>query len=671
MQSPNTRTFGEQKVERLLRRLPRNRYHYIHEPQLNSDHSSRLPDFVLLSAQLGVIVIEVKDWVHITGGDQREIHTIRKADRKPQTYENPVRTAQKYAYHLKDLFEKRVELWEQHRGRTRLKFPWEVMVILPNISQRVIAQFEQIGVWAKGQVIGEELLRDPNQFEQALRALPWKFKPPQGVSTDMLDIVREVVDPSLQVRDESDQPIGTITRIQSALITAPLQSDQALQLRLFPENDDETLSGEAEIVAESLMIQLARGVAGSGKTLTLIKRVYFIAQNYPHRRVLVLTFNKDLAADLRHRIGTDLANVTIVHFHKLCSDVLGAAWKTDVKNAAGLIRQWFKQEVEALGLSAEFLADEFEWRIEMELTDDVSYLEADRRGRVQALTRSQREKVNDLFARYAAKKVQFHQIDWADIPFTALQALTPDHPLFQYFDAVFIDEGQDFAPSWMRVIKAITNPKGDLFICDDPSQAIFRSYNWLQKGVDAKGRSRILRVPFRSTLEISDAANCLIEADSTLRDTEDRPMPDFTTYELPIGEAPRLLQCSDPDSETIFLQAELDRVMANVPAAQIAVLVHHRDLLSRWKSYEEKGVYVRHFEKMKGMEFAIVYVPYLDSFFVPNDDTNTITTKRRKLFTAMTRARRMLTLSFSGASMPNAITPMSEKVIWQLVESAR
>ena len=73
-----TPTYGEKLLNKLLRDLPRKQFFYHYEPQLNTadGHSSK-PDFVAVAALLGVVVIEVKDWVKLTGGDQQLIRTVR------------------------------------------------------------------------------------------------------------------------------------------------------------------------------------------------------------------------------------------------------------------------------------------------------------------------------------------------------------------------------------------------------------------------------------------------------------------------------------------------------------------------------------------------------------------------------------------------------------------
>ncbi len=650
-----TPTYGEKLLNKLLRDLPRKQFFHHYEPQLNTPdgHSSK-PDFVVVAALLGIVVIEVKDWVKLSGGDQQLIHTVR-SNGSHMSHENPVVTAQRYAYDLNRRFEQRVELWEQYKGRKRLKFPWQMMVVLPRISQRIIEQFEKKGVWPRGTVIGKEFLRSAETLQQSITNLPWKFTLDQPLSLDMLDIVREVLNPSLVVENDNGLPVGTLTQLQHGLINEPLHSAHPQQLTLF---EYEPLSEETHDIPGSASVRLVRGVAGSGKTLVLIRRAQHLVTQYPQARLLVMSFNVELARDLKARLRLPDEQVTVASFHRVCRMILGDLWREPLKTREWL-RQYERETLVNLGVSAEFIAAEFAWRKEMALLDDKSYLESDRTGRGQRLERARRETINALFNRYRAYQAA-QGYDWDDVATVALTVLNDvaEHPLRQAYDAIFIDEGQDFAPSWTQVALALLKPHGDLLICDDPSQSIFCSYSWAQKGLSVVGRTRILRVPFRSTREISQAAHSLIEADDTLRSTEERAEPDFSSYELGSGPMPALIAYPDSVSETTFIDDKVrDLLAGGASPGQIAILCHAKWHIERWAEWERQGVYVQYFEKMKGLEFMVVFVPHLHDAFPHIDDPDAVTVGRRKLFTAMTRARYRLVMSYQGA-LPKPLEPL-------------
>jgi hypothetical protein len=649
-------TYGERLLLQLLKGLPRKEFFFHYEPRLvTPDGRDSKPDFVIVSARLGVIVLEVKDWGKLTGGDQKTIHTISKEGRKAD-YSNPYGVAERYAYDLKAVFEKRVELWEQRGDRKRLRFPWQVMVALPRIPQSVIAQFEAAGIWPRNTVIGKEGLANVAALQTFISRLPWRFRLERPLTLDMVDIIREILDPSLQLHDRDGNLIGTLTRPQATLVREKLKPFEAEQLALLPEDPP-----PPEGIAENNEVRLVRGVAGSGKTSVLVRRASYLAEQYPEANILVMAFNVDISDDLKARIQPT-ERVWVTNFHKVCAEILGSRWESPMQ-AEKWLENHAAPALDALRLTAKFVAEEFAWRRERELLTDDAYIEAERRGRGYRLERARREIINALFNRYAAYKTAARAaggrwFDWDDVPFLALAALHPDHPLRGQFDAILIDEGQDFAPSWIRLAKLLLKPNGNLFVCDDPSQSIFRSYSWAQKGLSVMGRTVPLKIPFRSTREISEAAHALVDADEMLRESEERLEPDFTSYELGTGPLPALMACRDTEAEAEFIKAKIqDFRGAGVPPTQIAILCHDKGDARTWSNLVEEGIYVRHLDKMKGMEFTAVFVPHLEDSFGQPDDPDAVAAMRRKLFTAMTRARFRLVMSYAGV-LPKPLLPL-------------
>jgi thymidine kinase len=662
--APQT-TYGEKLVLRLLRALNSNRYFFQHEPILITDEGkSRKPDFVIVSAKHGVVIVEVKDWVKLTGGNQEEIHTLRK-DGTPATYPNPIRTAEQYAYALLAGFEMREDLWKQRKGKRSLKFPYQVMVVLPNISQKEIEQFEKKRIWTPHIVIGKELLKNATLFESAIDNLPWQYRLERSLPLDTLDILREVLKPSLVVEDEAGNSIGTITRTQERLINEPVKLLEPQQLTL-PTDDGQPM---VEMDVSSEEIRLVRGVAGSGKTLVLVRRTRHLAERYPNAKMLVLSFNIEIAKDLERRVGLPPDRARVIHFHKLCREILDPIWRNPL-NKWNWMRSFAREETEQLNIPLEFILDELVWRRERELYDDEAYLAADRKGRGYRLDKNQRSVINTIFNRYQeAKEKQKRDgipwYDWDDVASITTQYLEK-HPIHERYPVILIDEAQDFAPSWMRVVKLLLQPRGSLFLCDDPAQSIFNSYSWVQKDTSVAGRTTILRVPFRSTLEISLAAHALIEADENLRQTEERSDPDFTSYELGTGPKPLLIGCATEAAEVAFVQQQINQLRDDdMLASQIAILCPTEQHLHRWSHLQSEGIYVNYYEKMKGLEFNAVFTPHLSDVFQPLDDAEMISRKRRKVFTAMTRARHNLTLSYTG-ELPTPLHLFHEHELFEM-----
>ncbi len=99
-------------------------------------------------------------------------------------------------------------------------------------------------------------------------------------------------------------------------------------------------------------------------------------------------------------------------------------------------------------------------------------------------------------------------------------------PRAQY-DAVMIDEGQDFAPEWLRLITQMIDPKSDslLFLYDDAQSIYSRSlgFSLSSVGIKAKGRTTILKVNYRNSREILTFARDFLEQFAGDASSQDKP----------------------------------------------------------------------------------------------------------------------------------------------------
>lgn len=90
-------------------------------------------------------------------------------------------------------------------------------------------------------------------------------------------------------------------------------------------------------------------------------------------------------------------------------------------------------------------------------------------------------------------------------------------PSGQYL-AILIDEGHDFKPEWFKLVTQMVDPKtNSLLVLYDDAQSIFernksRQFSFKSVGIQAQGRTTILRINYRNTKQILQLAN-LVAAD--------------------------------------------------------------------------------------------------------------------------------------------------------------
>jgi superfamily I DNA/RNA helicase len=236
------------------------------------------------------------------------------------------------------------------------------------------------------------------------------------------------------------------------------------------------------------------------------------------------------------------------------------------------------------------------------------------------------------------------------------------------FDFAVVDEAQDISISHLRFLAALGADRPNaLFFAGDLGQRIFQQpFSWKALGVDIRGRSRTLRVNYRTSHQIRMQADRLLgpevsDLDGNTEGREDTvsvfngppPVIRVLTNQKDEIEAvsawlTELLKAGVvPHEFGVFVRsaAELDRARAAVNQAGISfkVLDDHVETTSGHVS-----VSIMHLAK--GLEFRAVAVMACDDEIIPlqlrietvGDDADlqeVYDTERHLLYVACTRAR--------------------------------
>jgi hypothetical protein len=242
-------------------------------------------------------------------------------------------------------------------------------------------------------------------------------------------------------------------------------------------------------------------------------------------------------------------------------------------------------------------------------------------------------------------------------------------PRFQY-GAVLIDEGHDFEPKWYKLIVQMVDPStNSLLILYDDAQNIYghaerRATTWKSLGVQAQGRTTILRLNYRNTLEILSLARAFAHDLLTERTDDDDGIPLITPESAGRrGPIPELARAADSRDEIrITVEAIEDAHARGRAWHEIAVIYCNQwegDTLARALTAadipcaEAKGTGKRDLfasgdtvklltmHSSKGLEFPFVAVPGLGAMPRPSKQE---AEEARLLYVAMTRATEQLLL---------------------------
>jgi superfamily I DNA/RNA helicase len=329
--------------------------------------------------------------------------------------------------------------------------------------------------------------------------------------------------------------------------------------------------------------------------------------------------------------------------------------------------------------SLHFLLTEWEQVVDAwQLDTWESYRDVIRLGRKTRLPEQQRVTLWSIFERMRAALATRNMITNSAM-FTKLagaiaKSKTPP------FDSVVVDEAQDFGIAHLRFLAAIGAPRPDaLFFAGDLGQRIFQQpFSWLALGVDVRGRSRNLRVNYRTSHQIRMQADRLLgpkvsDADGNTEERHDTisvfngPMPDIRRFDTQREEietvghwiTARAKEGMAAHEFGVFVRspAELPRALQAVKNSGLPFKVLDENVETT-----SGHVSISTMHLAKGLEFRAVAVIACDDEVIPlqeriesvGDDADlqeVYDTERHLLYVACTRARdHLLVTSVEPAS---------------------
>jgi mRNA-degrading endonuclease RelE of RelBE toxin-antitoxin system len=431
------------------------------------------------------------------------------------------------------------------------------------------------------------------------------------------------------------------------------------------------------------------GSAGTGKTIVALHRAVFLARANPDARVLLTTFSDVLANALRTklrrlisnepRLGERLEVQSIQAIgRRLFQPHLGATRIATQEEVRALVQE-ASAEVGGHKFSQSFLRTEWEQVVDAwQLENWEDYRDVRRLGRKTRLPEAQRAILWSIYERVRERLSADKLITEAGM-FSRLATLlsTSSNPPF---DFAVVDESQDMGVPHLRFLAALgaDRPNG-LFFAGDLGQRIFQQpFSWFALGIDVRGRSRTLRVNYRTSHQIRTQADRLLGPEVT--DVDGNVEERAGTVSVFNGLAPTVAVCESQAHESeavtnwilalsadgvaphefgVFVRsaAEMDRARAAVEAAVLPFAV-----LDDKVETTSGLVAVATMHLAKGLEFRAVVVMACDDEVIPlQERIETVTddadledvynTERHLLYVACTRARdHLLVTSVAPAS---------------------
>ena len=408
------------------------------------------------------------------------------------------------------------------------------------------------------------------------------------------------------------------------------------------------------------------GGAGTGKTVVamhravhLVKSVFTAAQD----RVLFTTFTRNLAeaidANLKELDAVALQRIAVRNIHAVAADVVRQAGirfePLDEDDALECWREAVAEGGSGLPSSdpAFYAAEWNEVVLAQGIQDLATYLVAKRIGRKGQLPRSAREPVWQVMERFKALCGRSGRMTYPMMVAKAASYLE-QHQSATAYRAVIVDEAQDMtAADWRLIRGLVPAAANDLFLVGDAHQRIYGRPVVLGRcGIQITGRSKRLRINYRTTEEIRSWACGLLEGLS-FDDLDGQPERQDGYTSLMHGPKPKTVDVpSWSDASEPVLQHVRLLLSQSVQASEIGVVApsHQRrtmlakaldasgipalELNKTLPRDTDPGVRLATFHRVKGLEFRQMVVVCEDTPLDPLDQRD-----RSQLYVAATRAR--------------------------------
>lgn len=429
---------------------------------------------------------------------------------------------------------------------------------------------------------------------------------------------------------------------------------------------------------------------GSGKTTVLCTRVLYLTKTckVPPEQLLVITFTRAAAAEMEKRCMEQSAECFRSHkpefgtFHSAFFQILRETehyTPQDIIGAAEcqkLLWEIAKEEVPSYGgISTDFasllLGELSKQKNEGKLLSAVG--NAIKLPEILC-TPERKKELWHILMRYQAELARRHLLDFDDMLLLCLEKLKKDRNLLfklrKRWQYLMIDEFQDINRVQYEIVRLLAWPRNNLFIVGDDDQGIYgfrgaRPELMLRFPHEYPDAKRILlRKNYRSSAEVVEASLRLI------RTNKQRFEKDLIAQNRG-GTKPEVCGYASAKAEAEAIIAKLKkRLAAGLLLSDAAILYRsRRAAITMRQCLQEAGLWdskrqqngesqdmpcCMTFHASKGLEFDEVFLIGANEGITPAKEAvssaEQLEEERRMFYVAMTRAKRLLHISFTNGS---------------------
>ena len=341
---------------------------------------------------------------------------------------------------------------------------------------------------------------------------------------------------------------------------------------------------QAEAVAHKNGPCMVLAGPGSGKTLTIAKRIEYLITKYKVRpeEILVITFTKYAANEMKNRfrqiIGTSGVPVTFGTFHGIYYGIL--KWAYGLNQANLLLEEEKIQLIKQIAVSMDWgeISDAEEEKdileeLAIEIGNvknncyDIQFYESSRYGT---------NRFRELYQSYEKEKRKLRKIDFEDMLVMCRDLFRSRPDILEKwqkkFRYILVDEFQDVNQAQYDVVRMLAEPENNLFVVGDDDQSIY-GFRGAKPGIMMEFRKNypeskqiLLNINYRSTAHIVRGALRVIAHN------QERYEKEIISKKKP-GETIHVQEVKDPVEESKYVLEKIKEYVAQgIPYHQIAVL---------------------------------------------------------------------------------------------------
>ena len=414
------------------------------------------------------------------------------------------------------------------------------------------------------------------------------------------------------------------------------------------------------------------GSAGTGKTVALMHRAVHLARTLENKsdRVLLTTFTTNLSVTIKHqiqRLAPDVADlIEVTNLHALARTICSrAGWRGRIAEPEELQQIWsdvWLSHSDELPLSKPEMQLEYDLIIDPNgIDNEEAYLSAVRSGRPR-ISRSQRKTAWPVFLSFQRGLKKRNLLTFEGAVHEARLAV--DQGNFTRYRHVLVDEVQDFSLEALRLIRSLSpieeEASDPLCTAGDGHQRIYRTKVPMSRaGIDIRGRSRRLKINYRTSEEIRCFAQGVLKG-LEIDDLDGGVATTVGDHSVFKGPEPILEKCKSDKDEAAAITAWIKNLIQEGGFAthEICVTPRKPDVVTALTEAniatfelrpreedpgaEESGVRVGTMPRIKGLEFRAVAMACANKSDPMNQLESADIRQRCERYVAATRAREHL-----------------------------